>query len=837
MCATNFASSLGGRMGSFAHDFRFAFRQLKKSPGFTATVVLTLALGIGATTAIFSLVECVLLRPLPFNQPDRLVVLGDHLGEGVGISVTAREIDIYAKTTSAFSAVGGYISTNYELSSGAIPEEVNAARFTASVFPTLGVSPVLGRVFTQQEEDGHQPVAVISDALWTNRYHRDPAVLGSSIVLDRKVYSIIGVMPRSFEFPLEAGHLDQAQLWVPLSLTPVQLSDQQIGFWGYQMVARLKDGVTLAQAAEDADRVSRQIMHTFPASMAAIHIKGDVSLLREVDIADVRPLLQTLFMAVSVVLLIACVNIAGLLLVRAIRRRREYAVRLALGARSAAIVRQSVFEGLLISFAGGLLGLAFAAVAVRTALHLLPDSIPRIDSISIDPTVAAFALVVAIVTGAVCSLAPAFAALRTNLTESLKEGARTGTGSSSHTWLRSALVVSEIAIALILLTVSGAFLRSFQKMRAVDPGFRADHVLVAGYQLPLQQYATATSANVFNHELIERLRSKPGIMAAGSAGALPASGAYPKAAYTIEGEPVGRWKLKFAMFATVYGDYFRALQIPLIDGRYFTEDDRSSSALVVIVNQSMASHSWPGQRAVGKRMHVGNPQKGYPWATVVGVVADVKMGSRDEPSEDQWYMPAEQPATLNGSDFAGKLTGPASGYITLRSALAPEQMKQTLRSTVAEVDPMLALQQLQPMDDAISSVEAPRRFNTDLITAFAVGALLLAITGIYAVVAFSVSLRTQELAIRIALGAQRMGIARLVLVSAAKLTLLGCGLGVLASLAVSRLVSSFLFEVSATDPFIYIGGVLVMMIVALVASALPAVRAAHADPTHALRST
>jgi putative ABC transport system permease protein len=824
-------------MTALSQDLRFAFRQLRKSPGFTVTVVLTLALGIGAATAIFSLVEGVLLRPLPFSGPDRLVVLGDHLAGGPGISVTAREIGSYASETSAFSSVGGYISTNYELSSGAIPEEVYAARFSAGVFPTVGVSPTLGRVFTQQEEDGHQPLAVISYALWTSRYHRDPRVLGNSIVLDRKVYSIIGVMPRSFEFPLGAGHLDQAQLWVPMSLSPEELSDQHMGFWGYHLVARLKSGVKLTQAAQDADRVSRQIMRTFPASMAAIHIKGDVALLSEFDVADVRPLLQTLFMAVSVVLLIACVNIAGLLLVRAIRRRREYAVRLALGARSGAIVRESVFEGLLISLAGGVVGLAFAAVAIRTALHLLPDSMPRIDSISIDATVATFALFLALVTGALCSLAPAFAALRTNLTESLNEGARTGTGSSSHTWLRSGLVVSEIAIALVLLTVSGAFLRSFQKMRAVDPGFRADHVLVAEYQLPLQQYSTDTSADSFNHAVIERLSSKPGIIAAGSTNGLPASDGVGRAAYTIEGEPADSWKLKFAMFATVYGNYFHALDIPLIDGRYFTVDDRTSSVLVVIVNQSMASHCWPGQRAVGKRMHVGNPQKGYPWATVVGVVADTKMGSRDEPSEDQWYSPAEQPATLNGSDFTGKLTGPASGYITLRSALPPEQMTQTLRATVAKVDPMLALQQVQPMDDVISSVEAPRRFNTDLITAFAVGALLLAVTGIYAVVAFSVSLRTQEVAIRIALGAQRVGIARLVLISVVKLTLLGCGLGVLGSLAASRLVSSFLFEVSATDPFIYMGSVLLMMIVALVASLLPAVRAAHADPTNALRST
>jgi putative ABC transport system permease protein len=823
-------------MYALTHDLRFAFRQLRKSPGFALTVVLTLALGIGATTAIFSLVEGILLRPLPFTNPDNLVLLGDHLREGGGVAVTAREIDIYRNATSAFSSVGGYITTSYELSGGAIPEEVSAARFTASVFPTLGVQPILGRVFTQQEEDSHQPLAVISYALWLTRYQRDAHVLDTAIILDRRPYTIIGVMPRSFEFPIVDGHLGQSQLWVPMSMTPDELSDQHAGFWGYNMVARLKDGVTLSQAAHDADRVAQLIMKSFPVTMSAIHIRGDVTLLREYAVGDVRPLLRTLFLAVSVVLAIACVNVAGLLLVRAIRRRREYAVRLALGARSSVILRESVFEGLLLSLAGGLLGLAFAAAAIRTALHLLPESMPRVDSISIDSTVAAFALLLALATGALCSLAPAFAALRTNLTENLKEGARTGSGSSSHTWLRSALVVSEIAIALVLLTVSGAFLRSFQKMRAVNPGFRPDHVLVASYQLPLQQYPTHASADSFNHAVVDRLSSQPGIIAVGITNFLPATDFAAKAAYTIEGVPEESWTLKFAAFANPYGDYFRALDIPLLDGRYFTPDDRADAPLVIIVNESMAKDSWPGQRAIGKRMHVGNPKKGLPWATVVGVVANTKLGSPDEESSDQWYSPAQQPATLYGSDSGSKLTGPAGGYITLRSALPPERMTQTLRAAVAEIDPLLPLQQEQPMSDVVSNIEAPRRFNTDLITAFALAALLLAVTGIYAVVAFSVSLRTQEIAVRMALGSQRSGIARLVLKSSAKLALLGCFLGVLGSLAVSRLVSSFLFDVSATDPLIYLAGVLIMMLLALLASALPATRAASADPMRALRS-
>jgi putative ABC transport system permease protein len=822
-------------MDALAQNVRFAFRQLRKAPGFTLSVVLTLALGIGATTAIFSLVEGILLRPLPFQDADRLVLLGDHLGGRAGMSVRAREIATYTRATQAFAFLGGYVTASYELSGGAQPEQINAARLNSGMFPALGVQPILGRVFTPQEDDAHQPVAVISYALWTGRYHRDPHVLGITIVLDRKPYSVIGVMPRGFEFPLQFGRLYQAQLWVPLSLSPDELSDQHSGFWGYHMIARLKDGVSLPQAAQDADRVAHQIMRDFPASMTAIHIQGDVRPLRETVVADVRPVLQTLFLAVAIVLLIACVNVSSLLLVRAIRQRREYAVRVAIGASSSRIIRESLVEGLLLSTAGGLLGLAFAGIAIRTTLDLMPDSMPRIDSVSMNPIVATFALVVAVAAGVLCSLAPAFAALRINLIESLKEGAQIGSGSASHTWLRSALVVSEVAIALVLLTLSGVFLRSLQKMQAVDSGFRADHALIAGYQLPLAQYPTEVSVGMFNRGVVDQLSSKPGVTAVAITNAVAASDVSPQSAFTVEGVSADQWKLKFAAFTSVYGDYFSAMGIPLLKGRTFTMHDDANAPLVVIVNQSMAKDCWPDQGAIGKRMHVGNPQKGLPWATVIGVVADTKM-PRDVPSIDQWYTPMDQPATLYGSGSPGNLSGPPSGYITMRSALDPEHMIQTLRSTIAEIDPLLALQEVRPVTDAVSAIEAPRHFNTDLITAFAVCALLLAITGIYAVMAFSVSQRTQEIAIRMTLGAQRAGIAKLVLVSGAKLTLLGCGLGVLGSLAISRLVSSFLFGVSATDPIIYILCVLIMMIMALLASTLPAARAASADPMDALRS-
>jgi predicted permease len=815
-------------------NLRVALRQLRKAPGFSMTIVLTLALGIGATTAIFSLIEGVLLRPLPFRDAERLVVLGDRLGDGLQLGVTASEVSTYEHAARAFSSMGAYITTSWELSGGPVSASVNGARLSAGVFPTLGIAPVVGRVFTQQEDEGHAPVAVISYGLWLNRFHRDPKVAGTTITLDRRNYTIVGVMPRSFEFPLVPGRVGQAQLWVPMSFTADELSPSA-GAWGTHLVARLKEGATVQQGARDANRIAQQVMRDFPPELSAIRIRGDVLPLRESAVAGVRPLLRTLFLAVCIVLLIACANVATLLLVRAIRRRREHALRLALGAPAGVVLRGCVSEGLLLSLAGGLLGLALAAVALRIAVPLLPESMPRIDAISVNTAVAGFALLIAVATGVLCSLVPAWAAVRTNVLEGLREDARAGTGSLRQNWLRSSIVVAEIAIATILLTASLAFLRSYQQMLAVDPGFRPDHVLTAGYQLPTQQYGTGALIATFNREVVSRLTAQPGTIAAGLANTLPDTGGGGRGGFTIEGAPVAGWKLRFAPFIETYGDYFRALGIPLIAGRTFTVHDRSDAPLVCIVDQSMAKKEWPGQDAIGKRMHIGNPKHNLPWATVVGVVPDVRIDAPDQPAGEQWYFPLEQPAIIEGPGATGTLNL-SSGWIALRSMLPPEQMIHTVRSVVAGIDPRLALDPVQPMADAISAVEAPRRFNTSLIAAFALIALLLAAMGIYAVIAFSVSQRTQEIAVRIALGAQRGNIARLVLGAGAKIAAAGCVLGVLGSLAVSRLLSAFLFGVSATNPVVYTASVFLMLILAILASALPALRAAAADPAQSLRA-
>jgi putative ABC transport system permease protein len=823
-------------MGIWTKELRLAALRLAKARSFFLTVTLMLALGIGATTTVFSLIEGILLRPFPFRDPGRLVQLGEHVGENPGIGITARDILAYSTESQAFASMGAFAGASFVLSDGPSPENLPAARLTSGVFPTVGVDPLLGRVFSRQEEDARAQVAVIGYALWANRYHRDPRAVGTTIELDRKPYTIIGVMPRDFDFPLQVGRLNQARLWVPMSLTSEELSEEQIGFWGYQMVARLKDGVSLSQAAQDADRVSRQVMSSFPPSMSKIRIRGDVQLLSEILTGNTRPLLGMLSIAVSVVLLIVCANVAILMLVRAVRHQREFAVRLALGASSSAILRDTLLEGLLLSLSGGLLGLVFAGAAIRIASNSFVESMPRIESTSIDLPVALFTLGVAITVGVLSSLVPAFVALRTNPITGLKDSVSTTTGAESHARLRSALVVTEIGIALCLLIASLAFVRSYQKMLSVDPGFQPQHVLVAGYRLPEQQYTSDASVEKFNRDLVGQLSKRPAILAVGIGDTLPSSGNSGLATYTIEGQPAEGWKLKFAAFGTIYGNYFQALGIPLIAGRTFTDEDRADSPLVVIVSQSMAQHSWPGQNPIGLRIHVGNPRKSLPWATVVGVVGDTRIGSRDQKANDQWYVPSLQPAILFGTALPHSRVIPAVGSIVVRAGISPEEIIGTVRHTVAEIDPQLALDQVSSMTDVLSNTEAPRRIMTELTGFFALAALILALTGIYAIVSFSVTLRAQEIAIRMALGAQREGIVKLVLHSGLRLALVGSALGALASLAVSKLIRSYLFSVSPTDPWIYTASIFLMIGIAFIASAVPAIRAASADPIKALRS-
>jgi putative ABC transport system permease protein len=829
-------------MSTFYRDLKIAVRHLLKSPGFAITAVLMLALGIGATTAIFSIVEGVLLRPLPFAEPDRLMVLADILeGAKVGDSgeagVTVPDIRNYMRDTHSFSSLGGYQGAGFELSGIGEPAMVNATRMSGGVLPALGVQPLVGRVFTQQEDDQHQQVAVLSYATWQSRFQGDQNILGKKILLDRKPYVVIGVMPRNFEFPLIPGHLNRSELWVPISFTAQELAPGGAANWSYNMVGRLKPGVTAAQAVSDAGRVAKDTIRNYPAFMAGFSMHPVVRPLHEETVEEARPLVRTLFLSVAVVLLIACANLAGLLLVRAIRSRREIAVRLALGASTGTLLWQTLLESLVLSCAGGVVGLVFASVVLRVGVKLLPETLPRINEIGLDWQVVGFALGVAVLTGVVCGLAPAFAAIHTNVNETLKEGGRTGTVGGGHARLRSALVIAEIAVALVLLAASGLLLRSFEKMRQVDLGYRPDHTLVASYNLPQKQYVTQSAVDEFNHELVRRLQQLPGVKSVGFTSLAPASGSNNNSVFVAEGYvPPKDAGYDLATIIQVEGDYFQAMGIPLLHGRFFTPDDKEGAQLVVVVNQKLAEQSWPGQNPIGKRLRLGTPTMQTPWLLVVGEVANVEQNSPDAELKQQYYITVGQAEAMAGSLASpGDLNG-NGGFIALRTAMPPEQMENALRTTVRSIDAQLPLNQVQSMEHAISESEAPRRFNTALISSFAAIAVLLAVLGIYSVIAFSVALRVQEMAIRMALGSQRMGIVRLVMASGAKLAITGCAIGLVGAWGASHLLQSFLFGVRALDPVILALAAIVLLALTLVASLLPARRAASVDLTEALRT-
>jgi predicted permease len=830
-------------MESLLQDVRYALRQLSKLPGFTLTAILTLAFGIGATTAIFSIVEGVLLRPLPFPAQASLVTLGDklegvHYDEGEYPGVTAPGVQAYMRDTHAFSSVGGYQSVNYELSGLGEPTQINAARMTASMFPVLGVSPLIGRAFTQQEDESSQQVTVLSYQTWQTRYHGDPRILGQKVLLDRKPYEIIGVMPREFEFPLNPGQLNRSELWVPISFTQTELT-QGAGAWVYTLIGRLKPGVTPIGAQQDAEPAAQEIMRNFPPALSARRIHPFVQQLDEVTVFQARPLVRTLFLAVVVVLFIACANLAGLLLVRVIRRRREISVRMALGASAVAVLRQSLVEALLLSVGGGLTGLLLAGIALRAGVSLLPETLPRVSSITLDWQVVAFALGLAVLTGLLCGLVPAFAAARTGVNEALKEGGRTGTAGTGHTRLRSVLVVAELAVALVLLAVSGLLLRSFEKMRTVDLGFRTDHTLTASYSLPRQQYSTQPAIDAFNQSLRSKLEQLPGVQAVGFTTMLPAADFEFRGTFTPEGyiPPKGAG-LNLAWIPQVMGNYFQAQGIPIIRGREFSpSDDLPNAPPVTIVNRTLAEHYWPGQDPIGKRLHRGPARATtLPWLSVVGEIGDVRQFAPDVPVSEQFYIPSSQVRAGAGS-FAGPgfITG-NHGTIVVRGQQPPEQMVGSLRAAVHSLDPQLPLTDVQSMDHVVGEGQASRRFSTALISAFAAAAVLLALLGIYSVIAFSAALRTHEMAIRLALGAQRVGVMRLILISAAKLGLAGCGLGAIAAVFATRLVRSMLFQVDPLDPGVIAFAAVAILLLTLAASLAPARHAAAVEPVEALRT-
>jgi putative ABC transport system permease protein len=828
-------------------ELKIAVRNLSKSPGFSLTAILTLAFGIGATTAIFSIVEGVLLRPLPFPRPDQLVILTDNLhGRDTPpppnhkSGVTGPDIVNYTHEAHSFTALGGHDKRpqTYELSGIGEPVQVRATRMTPGVFAALGVQPLLGRLYTQQEDDRHQQVTVLSYATWLSRFQGDSAIIGQKILLDRKPYVVIGVMPRNFEFPLVPGHLNHSELWIPMSLQPVELTGSEQGTWAFNMIGRLKPGVTSAQAREDADRVAKETMRNYPAFMADLKITPIVRELHEDITAQARPLIRTLFLAVAVVLLIACANLAGLLLVRAIRRRREVAVRLALGCSGPRLLRLPLLESLALSVTGGLAGLALAGLALSLGTRLLPENLPLISSIGLDWTVAAFALTLAIVTGILCGIAPAFAAVRTSVNDTLQEGGRTGTSGAAHARLRSGLVIAEIAVAIVLLEASGLLLRSFEKMSETDLGYRPDHSIAAAYNLPRRQYGTQTAVDQFNQEILRHVQALPGVTSAGLTSFLPADRAQGGTSFVPEGYVAAKaGAIDWASAMLVQGDFFRAMGIRLLRGRVFTEaDNNPRGQLVVIVNHQLAQQSWPGENPIGKRLRVGTAEMLTPWAIVVGEVASVKEGSPDTDPPQQFYYTIEQAETLYGSLANPTDLNGNAGFIVLRTSGEPELVENQLRAAVRSLDPQLPPTQMQTMEQAIGGSKAPRRFNTVLISSFAAVALLLTMLGIYSVIAFTVAMRLHEMAIRMALGSERSGIVRLVLSSGLKLAAAGCAIGLVGALFAARLLQSLVFGVSALDPLVLTLATFTVLMLAMAAALPPARRAAAINLTDALRA-
>lgn len=824
-------------MEALACDLRFGFRQLRKSPSFTLTFVLTLAVGIGGLATVYSIVEALLLRPLRFVDSDRLV----RLHEGVlhqfeQADLPAPDVIRFAHDNHSFTQVAGFVRADYEVSGAGAPFRATAERVSASLFPTLRVQPFLGRAFTQNEDENSTPVAVISDLLWRERFRSDPKVIGSTIDLDRRAYTIIGVMPLGFVFPLDAGRLSHRDLWVPMSFTPNEKKDETDNFQ-YGAIARLRTGVTLAQAQSDVDRMLAAIEAEIPPQYG-IHLTSKVRLLQEETTQRVRPVLNALLAAAGLILLIACANLANLQLIRATGRRREFGMRTALGAVRSVILRQLIVESLLLSAIGGLLALALTGLIVRFAPILLPDSFPRANEIAMHWPVFLVTAVSTVVAGLVCGLAPAMASVKTDMLGALREASHYGGQSRSLNRVRGALVGIETALAMLLLVASSLLLRSFEKMLETDPGFQPEHVLTASLTLPDHAYPTQPKVDAFYKELLGQLVAIPQVRSVGAATNIPVVGIGSDRSLVPEGyapREGRRWLSGSNYF--VLGDYFGAMRIPLIEGRFFTDvDDQPDAPLVAIVSQSAARQYWPHVDAIGRRFRMGgNPDSKRPLITVVGVVGDVRQGPLDQAVYPQMYEPFEQSQGQYERQVQQAIGTYRSLHLVLKTEGDPLTMQPVVEKIVHRLDPMLALADTRSMDEVVSATETSRRFNTVILAVFSSIALALALLGIYGMLAYSVSERTREIAIRMALGATREVVLWNTLRAAVTLAAAGIAGGVAASLGLTRFLGSLLYAVKPLDIGAIVGAAALLLLCAAIAGWIPARRAASVDPMQALR--
>ncbi len=810
-------------METLAYDLRSALRMFARNPGFALVAVAALALGIGANTAIFSIVDAVLLRPLPYDQPQQLVkVWGNFSGIGLPNDrnwISAPEFADLRGLSRSFAAIAAIDVDSFNLSSGGIPERVQGARVSQSFFPLLGVQPQFGRGFAVGEDQpGRDNIIVLSHELWQRRFGADRALVGRKITVNGAPFVVVGVLPPGFQYPAHA------EVWTPIAFPPEALAPDRRGNHGLEVLARLKRGLSLEQARADMRAVTRGIIEQNPAyPYRQFHFAVILSPLLEETVGDVQKTLWVLMGAVGFVLLIACANVANLLLARAAVREREMAVRTAIGASRGRLVRQLLTESLLLSVAGAAIGLLIARWGLRALGALSATVVPRLGGVSIDGSVLAFTALLALATAVIFGLAPALQVSRTVTYESLKEGGRGASPGAAHHALRRALIVAEVALSLVLLVGAGLLIRSLLRVLNVDPGFRADRVLTVSLSLPEARYSSPAQVRAFYRELLDRVERLPGVEAAGGISSLPLSGSSSSGTVTIDTAAVPPDQTTpEADLRPITPDYFRAMGIRLLRGRFFDARDQEDAAPVAIVDETMANTYWPSEDPVGKRIKRGGKQSRNPWMTVVGVVKHVRYRTLEAQSRVQLYWPEPQ----SPWPFLS---------LAIRTGAEGSGLTATVQKQVLAIDPDQPIYAVRTMQQYVSQSIERRQLSTVLLAVFAGLALLLAAIGIYGVFSYLVTQRSHEIGIRIALGARRSQVWRLVLGQSLSLTVAGIATGLIFGLALTRLLASLLFEVNAADPYTFAAVALILAAVAVVASFMPARRATRVDPIEALR--